>query len=144
MQRISPSPEDTFALGREIGELLKPGDVVLLYGGLGAGKTLLTKGILDALEYDVDEVTSPSFALVNLYKTTKFDVYHVDLWRVEEGYDPVTSVGLDEIVGSDVVTIIEWADRLAIESWCTTLSRSRSRVTAMSRERSVSVPPQSR
>jgi tRNA threonylcarbamoyl adenosine modification protein YjeE len=113
MQRISPSPEDTFALGREIGELLKPGDVVLLYGGLGAGKTLLTKGILDALEYDVDEVTSPSFALVNLYKTDIFDVYHVDLWRVEEGHDPVTSVGLDEIVGSDVVTIIEWADRLA-------------------------------
>jgi tRNA threonylcarbamoyl adenosine modification protein YjeE len=112
MQRISPSPDDTLALGREIGALLKAGDVVLLYGGLGAGKTLLTKGILAALEYDVDEVTSPSFALVNLYKTPQFDVYHVDLWRVEDVHDPVTSVGLDEIVDGEVVTIVEWADRL--------------------------------
>src|SRR3954469_9077884 len=103
MQRISPSPEDTFELGREIGALLGPGDLVLLYGGLGAGKTLLTKGIVDALEYDVDEVTSPSFSLVNLYKTPQCDVYHVDLWRVEEGHDAVTSVGLDEIVSDDAV-----------------------------------------
>ena len=112
MQRITPTPEDTFELGREIGAVLKSGDVVLLYGGLGAGKTLLTKGILDALGYDVNEVTSPSFALVNRYKAPQFDVYHVDLWRVEDGHDPVTSVGLDEIVDGDVVTIIEWADRL--------------------------------
>ena len=113
MQRISPSPDDTFQLGREIGSGLQPGHVVLLYGGLGAGKTLLTKGILDALNFDVDEVTSPSFTLVNLYKTPEFDVYHIDLWRVEEGHDPVTSVGLDEIVeNGDVVTVIEWADRL--------------------------------
>src|SRR3954449_11954513 len=107
MQRISPSPEDTFQLGREIGSSLKAGHVVLLYGGLGAGKTLLTKGILDALDFDVDEVTSPSFTLVNLYKTPGVDVYHIDLWRVEEGHDPVTSVGLDEIVeNGDVVTVI--------------------------------------
>jgi len=113
MQRVSPSPDDTFQLGREIGASLERGDVVLLYGGLGAGKTLLTKGILEALDFDVDEVTSPSFTLVNLYKTAKFKVYHVDLWRVENGQDPVTSVGLDEIVdGDDAVTIIEWADRL--------------------------------
>src|SRR5438270_8553014 len=97
VQRIARLPEETFELGREIGASLKAGDVVLLYGGLGAGKTLLTKGILDALEYDVDEVTSPSFSLVNLYNTPQCDVYHVDLWRVEEGHDAVTSVGLDEI-----------------------------------------------
>ena len=112
MQRVSPSPKDTFELGREIGASLKAGDVVLLYGGLGAGKTLLTKGILDSVGFDADEVTSPSFALVNLYKTAKFDVFHVDLWRIEEGPDPVTSVGLDEMVGEDAVTIVEWADRL--------------------------------
>jgi tRNA threonylcarbamoyl adenosine modification protein YjeE len=113
MRRISPTPEDTFDLGRELGASLKPGDVVLLYGGLGAGKTLLTKGILDALDYDVDEVTSPSFALVNLYKTEKFDVYHIDLWRVGEGQDAASAVGLDEILETgESVTIVEWAERL--------------------------------
>lgn len=91
---------------------LAAGDIVLLYGGLGAGKTLLTKGILSGLGFDADEVTSPSFALVNLYRTDKFDVYHIDLWRVE-GADAAEAVGLDEIVeNGDAITIIEWADRL--------------------------------
>lgn len=113
MQRVSPSPEDTFELGRELGASLAAGDIVLLQGGLGAGKTLLTKGILDALDFDIDEVTSPSFTLVNLYRTPTVDVYHIDLWRVIEGHDAATAVGLDEILeGGNAVTIIEWADRL--------------------------------
>ncbi|HEV7700580.1 MAG TPA: tRNA (adenosine(37)-N6)-threonylcarbamoyltransferase complex ATPase subunit type 1 TsaE [Pyrinomonadaceae bacterium] len=113
MNRTSATPEETFELGRELGESLRAGDVVLLYGGLGAGKTLLTKGVLDALEYDVDEVTSPSFTLVNLYKTPKLNVYHIDLWRIEEGHDAVTSVGLDEILEAEnSAVIIEWAERL--------------------------------
>lgn len=113
MDLISTSPDETFALGRRSASKLVAGDLVLLYGGLGAGKTLFTKGILDGLEYDVDEVTSPSFALVNLYKTARFDVYHIDLWRVEKG-DAAEAIGLDEIIdqGNNVV-IIEWADRLA-------------------------------
>jgi tRNA threonylcarbamoyladenosine biosynthesis protein TsaE len=108
----SESPEKTFSLGERIGSELQSGDVVLLYGDLGAGKTLLTKGILSELEFDVDEVTSPSFTLVNLYKTSRFDVYHIDLWRVE-GPSAADTVGLDEIVENvKAVTIIEWADRL--------------------------------
>ena len=91
---------------------LAAGDVVLLYGGLGAGKTLLTKGILSGLDFDVDEVTSPSFALVNLYKTDKFDVYHIDLWRVDDT-TAADAVGLDEMIDDkNAVTIIEWAERL--------------------------------
>ena len=113
MQRITATPEDTFELACEIGSSLAPGDIVLLYGGLGAGKTLLTKGILDALDFDVDEVTSPSFTLVNLYKTPRVDVYHIDLWRVDETHDAAAAVGLDEILETgNAVTIIEWADRL--------------------------------
>jgi tRNA threonylcarbamoyladenosine biosynthesis protein TsaE len=108
----SGSPDETFAIGEQLAAHLAAGDVVLLYGELGAGKTLLTKGILSGLDFDVDEVTSPSFALVNLYKTAKFDVYHIDLWRVEGG-DAADAVGLDEIVESPgAITIIEWADRL--------------------------------
>ena len=110
---ISNSPDETFRIGQRLGSELKGGEVVLLTGGLGAGKTLFTKGILDAVGYDVDEVTSPSFALVNLYKTERFDVYHIDLWRTETSDDVAFSVGLPEILedGSAVV-IVEWAERL--------------------------------
>lgn len=112
-RNICDTPERTFEVGERIGSELKPGDVVLLYGGLGAGKTLLTKGILNALEFDIDEVTSPSFSLVNLYKTTRFDVYHIDLWRLDGPEDPADAVGLVDILENEnAITIIEWADRL--------------------------------
>jgi tRNA threonylcarbamoyladenosine biosynthesis protein TsaE len=110
---ICKMPDDTFAFGECLGKTLHGGNLVLLYGGLGAGKTLLTKGILNALDFDIDEVTSPSFALVNLYKTGKFDVYHIDLWRLDGPGDASSVVGLGEILESEnSVTIIEWADRL--------------------------------
>lgn len=114
----SASADETFKLGEQVGKSLGAGDLVLLYGGLGAGKTLLTKGIMSALGFDVDEVTSPSFALVNLYKASTFDVYHIDLWRIDPAQDPAGAVGLDEIVeNANAVTVIEWADRLAAASF---------------------------
>jgi len=107
------TPEDTFVLGESLGEDLVGGELILLHGGLGAGKTLMTKGILSSLDYDVDEVTSPSFALVNLYKTATLDVYHIDLWRLDGEGDVANMVGLDEILENErSVTVIEWADRL--------------------------------
>jgi tRNA threonylcarbamoyladenosine biosynthesis protein TsaE len=110
---ISHFPEETFALGERLGGELCGGEVLLMRGGLGAGKTLLTKGILEALGYDIDEVTSPSFSLVNLYKTERFDVYHIDLWRIDERSDVDVAVGLDDIRDDpNAVVIIEWAERL--------------------------------
>ena len=107
------TPDDTFALGERIGAQLQPGDVLLLKGGLGAGKTLLTKGILNALDFDIDEVTSPSFTLVNLYHTPTFDVYHIDLWRLDETSDVASAVGLEEILAEEnIVSIIEWSEKL--------------------------------
>jgi tRNA threonylcarbamoyladenosine biosynthesis protein TsaE len=106
-------PEETFDLGEKLGESLKGGEVVLLSGGLGAGKTLFTKGVLYALRYDVDEVTSPSFTLVNFYKTEKFEVYHIDFWRLDNVEDVAAAVGLDEILEDETaVVIIEWSERL--------------------------------
>ena len=109
---ISNSPEQTFGFAEELGRSLKGGELILLTGGLGAGKTLFTKGILEALDFDIDEVTSPSFTLVNLYNA-KFDVYHIDLWRLDEAADAAVAVGLDEILEKDnAVVIVEWAERL--------------------------------
>jgi tRNA threonylcarbamoyladenosine biosynthesis protein TsaE len=108
---ICPTPDDTFAFGEHFAASLESGDVVLLKGTLGAGKTLLTQGMVSALGYDVDEVTSPSFALVNLYHTEKFNIYHIDLWRIEG--DAAFAVGLEDILEDrDAIVVIEWAERL--------------------------------
>lgn len=109
-ENICKSPEETFELGEKLGETLQGGEVILLEGGLGAGKTLFTKGILYALDFDIDEVTSPSFTLVNRYDA-KFTVYHLDLWRIES--NAAFAVGLDEILEEEgAVVIIEWSERL--------------------------------
>lgn len=109
----SHSPEETFDLAEEFGGTLTGGAVILLSGNLGAGKTLFTKGILHALDYDIDEVTSPSFTLVNLYQTDKADVYHIDFWRLDETADVAAAIGLDEILEDEnAIVIIEWSEKL--------------------------------
>lgn len=109
----STSPEETFAVGEQLGSVIAAGDVILLRGGLGAGKTLFTKGVMNALEFDIDEVTSPSFSLVNLYRTERLNVYHIDLWRLDERSDPAFAIGLDDILDDPAAAvIIEWAERL--------------------------------
>ena len=108
-----PTPEDTFALGEKIGLTLEGGEIILLTGGLGAGKTLFTKGLMQGAGYDTDEVTSPSFTLVNIYETEKYKVFHIDLWRLDESSDAAFAVGLDEILEDEsAVVVIEWAERL--------------------------------
>ena len=110
---VCRTPQETFDLGEKLGSSLQGSEIILLSGGLGAGKTLLTKGILFAFDFDVDEVTSPSFTLVNLYKTEKFNVYHIDLWRLDENSDAAFAVGLDEILLDEkAIVIIEWSERL--------------------------------
>ena len=107
------TPDETFNLGGRIGTALIGGEVILLKGTLGSGKTLLTKGIVNELGFDVDEVTSPSFTLVNLYHAERFDVYHIDLWRIEDSRNAAFAVGLEEILeNKKAIIIIEWAERL--------------------------------
>jgi tRNA threonylcarbamoyladenosine biosynthesis protein TsaE len=104
--------EETFALGELLARELTGGEVILLRGELGAGKTILTKGLLSGLNYDIDEVTSPTFTLVNKYEAL-LRVFHIDLYRLAEDGSAAFAVGLDDILNDEkAVTIIEWAERL--------------------------------
>lgn len=106
------TPEETFRLGKRFGSNLKGGEIVLLSGPLGAGKTLFVKGMASALDVNTDEVTSPSFTLVNVYHG-RLVLYHLDLYRLEEGASAAHAVDLDDLLSNEhAVIVIEWAERL--------------------------------
>ena len=108
----SQSPEETFNLGAHTGAHLLGGEIILLDGALGAGKTIFAKGVAAALEIDVDEVTSPSFTLVNIYEG-RLKLYHLDLYRLSEGATAAHAVDLDELLTDETaVFLIEWAERM--------------------------------
>jgi len=109
---VSHSEEETFAIGRRIGEQLSGGEILLLSGPLGAGKTVLVKGIASALGLDAEDVTSPSFTLVNPHQG-RLLLYHIDLYRLDEGATAAHAVDLDELLTDEnAVVIIEWAERM--------------------------------
>jgi len=109
---ISYSESDTFDLGEQLGRKLGGGEIILLSGPLGAGKTMLVKGIAAALGIDREDVTSPSFTLVNPHQG-RLLLYHIDLYRLDEGAAAAHAVDLDEILTDErAVVIIEWAERL--------------------------------
>ena len=109
---VCETPEATFELGERFGETLSGGEIVLLSGALGAGKTLFVKGVMSALEFDESEVTSPSFTLVNIYEA-RLKVFHIDLYRLSDGVAAGYAVDLDEILCDEsAVVLIEWAERL--------------------------------
>ena len=100
----------TIALGKRLGERLDRGDCVALEGGLGAGKTVLVKGIAAGLGVaDCSQVTSPTFVLVHEYEGT-IPLYHVDLYRLGPGETDLTDLGADEMLATGVV-VIEWAEK---------------------------------
>ena len=108
---LSNSSEETHRIGIEIGKTLHVPGVVLLRGTLGMGKTTLTRGIAEGLGLaNTDRVCSPSFTLVNIYKG-KCPIYHVDLYRLA-GARELYSTGIDDFIGKDGVTIVEWSERL--------------------------------
>lgn len=109
---LSRESVDTFNLGRRVGEPLAGGEILLLSGPLGAGKTIFAKGIASALGIDPDEVTSPSFTLVNPYEG-RLQLFHIDLYRLDEGASAAHAVDLDELLSQErAVIVIEWAERL--------------------------------
>ena len=109
---ISYNERETFDLGVRLGEQLSGGEIILLNGPLGAGKTIFVKGIAHGLGLDAEDVTSPSFTLVNLHQG-RLLLYHIDLYRLEEGAAAAHAVDLDEILTDEsAVVIIEWGERL--------------------------------
>ena len=103
------SAEGTIELGRRIARELAPKAIVLLIGNLGAGKTMLAKGIVSGLGAAApDDVSSPTFALIHEYGTGR--VYHIDLYRLEKPEEAAT-LGLEEIFERDAVVLIEWGER---------------------------------
>jgi len=103
------SEEETVALGERLARALPPHGVVLLTGNLGAGKTMLAKGIVSGLgAAPAEEVSSPTFTLIHEYGNGR--VYHVDLYRLEEPRELAT-LGLEELFERDAVVLIEWGER---------------------------------
>ena len=102
------SVDDTTQLGIKLGELLKPGDVICLTGDLGTGKTHITKGIAKGLGIN-DNITSPTFTIVNEYEDGRLKLNHFDVYRVSDP-DEIYAIGFDDYIFSDAVSIIEWAN----------------------------------
>ncbi|MFW5986444.1 MAG: tRNA (adenosine(37)-N6)-threonylcarbamoyltransferase complex ATPase subunit type 1 TsaE [Halanaerobiales bacterium] len=104
---ISKTVQDTERFGRKIGEMVEPGQIILLDGELGAGKTLMAQGICEGLSVDED-VTSPTYRLINEYEGD-LPVYHMDLYRLED-VEEVYQLGFEEYIERNGVVIVEWPD----------------------------------
>jgi tRNA threonylcarbamoyladenosine biosynthesis protein TsaE len=108
----SRSPEETRAAGRALGAVLEPGDVVLLDGQLGAGKTVFAKGIAEGLGVD-ETVVSPTFTLAREYEG-RLRLLHVDVYRLDHVQE-FLDLGLEDLAADDAVTVVEWGDAVAAE-----------------------------
>jgi tRNA threonylcarbamoyladenosine biosynthesis protein TsaE len=106
---ISEGRDETIAIGFSLGKILRPGDVVGLYGELGAGKTIMVKGIARAFGIEERDIVSASFTIMSEYGT-KPPFVHIDLYRIEKE-EELFGLGLWEHIGSDGVSVIEWAEK---------------------------------
>ena len=99
---------ETTKIGFNLGKLLNPGDIVCLTGDLGTGKTHITKGIAKGLDIN-ENITSPTFTIVNEYERGRLKLNHFDVYRVSDP-DEIYAIGFDDYIFSDAVSIIEWAN----------------------------------
>jgi tRNA threonylcarbamoyladenosine biosynthesis protein TsaE len=103
------SQAETETAGEALGRELAPGHVVLLYGDLGAGKTAFVRGLARGIGANPDEVSSPTFTLVQEYAGPSATLYHVDLYRLDG--PEIDDLGLEDLVSGDGIVAIEWAER---------------------------------
>jgi tRNA threonylcarbamoyladenosine biosynthesis protein TsaE len=107
---VTTSEAETAAIARDLARSLVAGDVLLLSGNLGAGKTAFVRGLADGLGVDPDDVSSPTFTLVHEYRGGRLTLYHADLYRLDRA--ATADLGLEELGVADGVLAIEWPDRL--------------------------------
>lgn len=107
MTAVSLCPEDTFALGKELGEKAKPGDVICLDGDLGVGKTVFTQGFAAGLGI-TEPVNSPTFTIVQQYDEGRLPLYHFDVYRIGD-ISEMDEVGYEDLFFGDGVCLIEWS-----------------------------------
>jgi len=108
---ITQSETETHGLARELSLTLKAGDVLLLSGDLGSGKTTFVRGLAEGLGIDPDDVSSPTFTLLHEYRGGRLTLYHADLYRLDT--TATDDLGLEETGVRDGVLAIEWPDRLS-------------------------------
>ena len=112
MVRIcTSSPEETIAAAEKIGALLQGGDIVAYRGGLGAGKTTFTRGLVVGMGLP-DEVHSPTFALVNEYRGTEVTLYHFDMYRIMNA-EALETTGFYDYMSDDSVIVCEWSENIS-------------------------------
>ena len=109
--RVTTSEEETSLAGEALAAELGPGDVVLLYGQLGAGKTAFVRGLARGFGARDEDVSSPTFTLIQEYAGGRVTLYHVDLYRLEPR--EIDDLGLEELICGDGIVAIEWAERWA-------------------------------
>lgn len=106
---VTRSEDETEALARALAAKLRPGDVVLLEGELGAGKTVFARGLAAGLAHDPEAVSSPTFTLLHEYRSGRVPMFHADLYRVDRA--EAAELGLEEMAAEGVL-VVEWPDRL--------------------------------
>lgn len=109
MELYLKDSEATEKLGKLLGSKVQEGDVICLTGDLGAGKTLLSQGVAVALGVPAEEVTSPTFTIMNIYEGTEIEIHHFDLYRLNRP-EELEDIGFDEYCGGEGITLIEWAE----------------------------------
>jgi tRNA threonylcarbamoyladenosine biosynthesis protein TsaE len=111
MEITADNVEATLALGRRLGTILRPGDVIALIGPLGSGKTTFVKGLAAGAQVaDLRQVNSPTFVIVNEYEGADLRISHIDTYRLN-GPDDLEAIGFDEMCTHGAV-VVEWADRV--------------------------------
>lgn len=110
-EKESFQAEDTYALGKKIGEEARPGEVYTLIGDLGVGKTVFTQGLAAGLGI-MEPVNSPTFTILQVYEGGRLPLYHFDVYRIEEP-EEMEEVGLDDYLFGKGVCLIEWAEQIA-------------------------------
>jgi len=132
------TPEATEAAGAVLAALLGPGDVVALFGDLGAGKTTFARGVLRALGFAGD-VASPPFPIIQTYEGLRVPVWHIDLYRIEHE-EELEELGLDE-ARADTALLVEWPERLGRGLWHDALHLHLERAPGGARALTAKVPP---